>query len=308
MTALILLALLIAGGVGYWSWASAYVANGAPAWWFVLGAPIAYLAPVVGLVALWFALSWIWRTPRPPDAQLGFGGSLRLFANEVRAVALSWPAMALHRLFMLEPAAAPARRPVILVHGVLVNDGAWFGFRRRLLRLGIGPVYTVNLSPPYAGIDHFARQLAERIEAVCAATGAQRVALVCHSMGGLVARAYIRAAGAARLECVVTIGTPHHGSVLAWMWFGQALAQMRPGNSWLVELNSKEAERFPVPLMSIWSRLDSMVAPQASSELAVATNVAVIGVGHNALLTDRQVVDVVARHLRAAPGDTPRQS
>ncbi len=304
MTALILLALLIAGGAGYWSWASQGVASGAPAWWFVLGAPIAYLAPVVGLVALWFALAWIWRTPRPPEARLGFAGSLRLFANEVRAVAVSWPAMALHRLFMHDPEAAPARRPVILVHGVLVNDGVWFGFRRRLMRLGIGPVYTINLSPPYAGIDHFARQLSARIEAVCAATGASKVALVCHSMGGLVARAYIREAGPKRLECVVTIGTPHHGSVLAWMWIGQALAQMRPGNAWLAELNRQETEPFSVPLTSIWSRHDSMVAPQGSSELRGATNVPVKGVGHNALLNDTSSL-ALAREAVAFAGAAP---
>ena len=297
MTALILFVLLAAGGASYVSWAKHCIANGAAAWWFVVGAPIAYLAPIIGLVALWFALSWIWRTPRPPAYQLGLVGSLRLFANEVLAVATSWPLMALHRLFMRDPVAAPARRPVILVHGVLVNDGMWFGFRRRLARLGIGPVYTINLSPPYAGIDHFARQLAVRIDAICAATGADRVALVCHSMGGLVARAYVRAAGTERLECVVTIGTPHHGSVLAWMWVGRALAQMRPGNAWLAELNRRETEPFPVPLTSIWSRHDSMVAPQSSSELECAGNVAIVGVGHNALLGDRDVLRRVAQTI-----------
>ncbi|MEO8738509.1 MAG: alpha/beta fold hydrolase [Casimicrobiaceae bacterium] len=295
MTALILLALLVAGGVAYWSWAAALIANGASWWWFVVGAPIAYLAPVVGLCALWFALAWIWRTPRPPEAQLGVVGSLRLFTNEVLAVAGSWPAMALHRLFMHDPAPIPARRPVILVHGVLVNDGVWFGFRRRLARIGIGPIYTINLSPPYAGIDHFAQQLGARIEAVCSATGAKRVALVCHSMGGLVARAYVRAAGPARLDRIVTIGTPHHGSALAWIWVGRALTQMRPGNAWLAELNRTTTEPFPVPLTSIWSRHDSMVAPQASSEAVWAENVAVVGVGHNALLGDREVAEVVVR-------------
>lgn len=206
--------------------------------------------------------------------------------------------MALHRLLMHDPAPAPAQRPVILVHGVLVNDGVWFSFRRRLAGLGIGPIYTANLLPPYAGIDHFARQLSARIEAVCAATGAERVALVCHSMGGLVARAYLRQTGAKRVECVVTIGTPHHGSVLAWMWVGRALAQMRPGNPWLAELNSQETKPFPVPLTSIWSRHDSMVAPQASSELAFADNVALVGVGHNALLNDVGTINQAATVLQ----------
>ena len=33
----------------------------------LLGAPVAYLAPVAVLVGVWFALSWIWRTPRPSN-------------------------------------------------------------------------------------------------------------------------------------------------------------------------------------------------------------------------------------------------
>ena len=104
------------------------------------------------------------------------------------------------------------------MHGVLVNDGIWFGFRRHLTRQGIGGVYTVNYGPPYADIERFAVQLAAKVDAVCAATDAKSVALVGHSMGGLVSRAYLRRFGAARVERIITIGTPHHGSVLAWSY------------------------------------------------------------------------------------------
>jgi triacylglycerol esterase/lipase EstA (alpha/beta hydrolase family) len=186
---------------------------------------------------------------------------------------------------------------VILVHGVLVNDGVWFMMRRRLARSGVAGIYTHNYGPPHEGIERFARQLADRIEQVRNATGAERVALVCHSMGGLVARAYVRDFGAAHVERIVTIGTPHHGSILAWMYFGRCLAQMRPGNAWLDELNRDERSTQPVPIVSIWSRHDSMVVPQASSELAGAENVAVVGVGHNALLDDRAVTERTARSL-----------
>jgi triacylglycerol esterase/lipase EstA (alpha/beta hydrolase family) len=208
--------------------------------------------------------------------------------------------MALHRLFLHDPAPAPARRPVILVHGVLVNDGVWFRFRRHLARQGIGGVYTVNYGPPQADIERFAAQLAAKIDRVCAATGAQRVALVGHSMGGLVTRTYVRRYGAARVERIITIGTPHHGSVLAWSFPGRCLAQMRPGNPWLAQLNRDEGDQ-PVPILSIWSRHDSMVAPQASSELAGADNVAVIGVGHNALLTNASVTAQVIQELDVTP-------
>jgi triacylglycerol esterase/lipase EstA (alpha/beta hydrolase family) len=297
MTAIFLLVLLIAGASHYVRWAIHGVAHGASPWWFAAGAPVAYLAPIVALVGASFVLTWIWRTPRPPGTRLGFAASWRLFTGEVFAVAISWPLMALHRLVIRDPAPAPAQVPVILVHGVLVNDGAWFMMRRYLARRAVGPVYTINYGPPYADIEHFAEQLGARIESVCAATGTARVALVCHSMGGLVARAYLRQRGPARLQQIITIGTPHHGSVLAWAFIGRCLAQMRPGNVWLEELNHNESAPAPVPIMSIWSRHDSLVAPQGSCELRFAENVALVGVGHNALLGDRDVMRLVIREI-----------
>ena len=290
MTAILLLALLLAGTSTYIRWAIYCVAQGASPWWFVAGAPFAYLAPVVVLVSAWFALSWIWRTPRPPNAQLDFAGSVRLFIGEVLAVAISWPLIALHRLVIRDPAPAPAQRPIVLVHGVMVNDGVWFTMRRYLARQSVGAVYTINYGPPYGDIEHFAEQLGAKIESVCAATGATHVLLVCHSMGGLVARAYLRQRGPARIERIITIGTPHHGSAFARGFVGRCLAQMRPGNAWLAELNRDEMKPSPVPIVSIWSRHDSLVAPQASSELACAQNIALVGIGHNALLNDGHVL------------------
>ena len=169
-------------------------------------------------------------------------------------------------------------------------------------------MYTINYGPPLAGIEHFAGQLAARIDAVRAATGAERVTLIAHSMGGLVARAYLRRFGAARVAQLITIGTPHHGSMLAWTFAGRCLAQMRPGSRWLAEINRTETAPAPVPITSIWSRHDSMVAPQASAELACARNIALAGIGHNALLKSRDVMDEVARAIatgQAADGSQP---
>lgn len=300
MTAIVLLLLMVAGAAGYVSWADYRIAHGDPAWWFVAGAPVAYLLPVLVLASLWFALSWIWRTPRPPEYRLGAMACARLFLGEVGAVALSWPLMVAHRLLIADPVAAPARQPLLLVHGVAVNDGVWFALRRDLARRGLGPVYTINYGPPLAGIEHFAGQLASRIDAICAATGAERVALIAHSMGGLVARAYLRRFGAARIEQLITIGTPHHGSMLAWTFAGRCLGEMRPRSRWLADINRAESEPPPAPITSIWSRHDSMVAPQASAELACARNIALAGIGHNALLNSRDVMDKVARAVASA--------
>ena len=273
------------------------MSQGAPLWCFIVGAPLAYAIPVCFVTSLWLFLSWVWRTPRPPGARLGTFGLVRLYVTEARAIAMSWVLMILHRLLVREPRPAPATLPLLLIHGVLVNDGVWLGFRRFLIGRGFGPVYTINYGPPYQDIEHFASQLAARIDRICAATGAPRVMLIGHSMGGLVARAYIRRHGASRVAHLVSIGTPHHGSRLAWLWFGRCLAQMRPGNAWLVALNADEHSADSGKITSIWSRHDSMVAPQASAVLRAAANVAVIGIGHNALLASREVMELTAAEV-----------
>jgi triacylglycerol esterase/lipase EstA (alpha/beta hydrolase family) len=284
---------LVVGTGAYVRWALGWIDHGASGVWFVLGAPIAYLTPALVLVTLWFAMAWIWRSPRPPNARIGLKATLRLYWTEVWVIAISWPLMALHRALIRDPAPVPAARPVLLVHGVLVNDGVWLYFRRYLERHGIRPVYTINYGPPLADIERFAEQLAAKTEAICAATGAQRVVLIGHSMGGLVARAYLRRFGGRRVERLITLGTPHHGSVLAYLFPGRSLAQLRPGNDWLAELNRDEQRPAPVPITSIWSRHDSMVAPQASAVLGQAENIALLGVGHNALLADSEVRKLV---------------
>ena len=54
--------------------------------------------------------------------------------------------------------------------------------------------------------------------------------------------------------------------------------QMRPGNVWLAELNRDEAKPSAVPITSIWSRHDSLVAPQArAASLRVRRTLRLVG-------------------------------
>ena len=118
--------------------------------------------------------------------------------------------------------------------------------------------------------------------------------VVGHSMGGLVARACLRdPAARARIARIVTLGTPHHGSVLARWGPGRNARQMRPGSAWLAALNAQGPA--PVPLVSVFSWHDNFVAPQDSPLLAGAQNVALAGIGHLSLVFS----DAVARRVAA---------
>jgi triacylglycerol esterase/lipase EstA (alpha/beta hydrolase family) len=179
----------------------------------------------------------------------------------------------------------------------------WARLARFLREQHVRGVYSLSYGPPLASIELFAEQLARKIDEVLAATGARRVIVIAHSMGGLVTRAYLRRFGSAKLARVVSIGAPHHGSMHAWFFPGVALAQMRPGNAWLASLNA-EALDPSLRFLSLWSWHDSMVAPQTSSELPGSVDATLVGVGHNALLTDPHVFARVLAEIAAARAGT----
>jgi len=300
--------VVFGGTAAYVGWAVYAVWHGASVWPYAAGA----LALAIGIpgafAGFYIVLAWVFRSERPPTARIGAWASLRLFWDETRALGRSGPRQTLYRWLMADPAPAPAQMPVLLVHGVLCNAGVWLGLRRHLLTQGIGPVYALTYGPPLASIESFVEQVAAKIDAVLAATGAHQVAVVGHSMGGLVARAYLRRYGASKVRVLITLATPHHGSVHAWLFPGTSLAQIRPGSAWLAEFNRDEGSPPPTRIVSLWSWHDSMVAPQTSSRLAGAENVEVVGVGHNAMLGDPRTFERVAAELRRAasnaePGD-----
>jgi triacylglycerol esterase/lipase EstA (alpha/beta hydrolase family) len=304
-TAITLAAALVAGLSAYGLWAVHAVAQGASAWLFVAGLPLAYMAVPFVFASIWFALAWWFHARRPTDVRLTLRARLSLFGHEVVALARSPIRMIFYRFLITEPRAAPAALPILLLHGVGCNAGVWHGFLRYLDSRGIGPVYTLSYGPPLAAIEHFASQVAGRIAEIRSATGASQVVLIGHSMGGLVARAYLRQYGGARVRRLITIGTPHHGSMHAWLMTGICLSQMRPGSEWLAGLAETAGQTGGVPVVSVWSWHDSMVTPQTSSRIKWGRNIVVSGVAHNALLDDRNVWTLVAAEIVSAAAAAP---
>jgi hypothetical protein len=202
-------------------------------------------------------------------------------------------------LFAADPLAA--RTPVVLVHGLVDNRSIFAVMRRSLRRRGFAHVGSWNYSPLSSDIARCAADLGAHIERVCEQTGHERVHIVGHSLGGLIARYYVqRQGGDRRVESLVTLGTPHGGSVLAHVVPTPLIRQLRPGSPVLEEL----AE--PVPdcrtrMTAIYSNLDQVVLPTNSGRCEhpdlQARNVLFRGVGHMSLPIHRAVVDEVAATL-----------
>ncbi|HMV53480.1 MAG TPA: alpha/beta fold hydrolase [Rhodocyclaceae bacterium] len=259
---------------------------------FILGMPVL----VRGLITLAsFMLAWLWRSPRPASGRIGLLSAVALFLREWAGTSFVFGfGQAFENVFVASdrlPQVARDEVPLLLVHGYCCNRGAWWWMKPRLERAGF-VVATVNLEPVLGGIDDHAQPLSERIEEICRETGAPRVALVCHSMGGLSARAYLRAFGSDRVARMITIGTPHRGSRLARLGLGRNARQMTPGSEWIEQLASQPQ----VPqsgVVSIYSLHDNLVAPQDGAILEGADSIPLAGRGHIDLLHSRAVLDRV---------------
>ncbi|MBI2317098.1 MAG: alpha/beta fold hydrolase [Betaproteobacteria bacterium] len=239
--------------------------------------------------------------PAGAAAQLSFAARLRLVAAEIWWTAVAFSVLMPFPRLAGSSDAGPPRdgTPVLLVHGYLCNRGIWRRTKSHLEARGIS-VWTHDAEPLFAGIDHYVAALAERIEGILAATGATKLVIVGHSMGGLLLRAYLRAHGAGRVALGITLGTPHHGTAIALRGFGANARQMAPGSGWLRELARAEPGAPAAPLVSIWSRHDNVVVPQESARLEGAENIALEGIGHVTLAFSGPVQALILEKIRAA--------
>ncbi|HEU0132469.1 MAG TPA: alpha/beta fold hydrolase [Mycobacteriales bacterium] len=196
-----------------------------------------------------------------------------------------------------------AGTPIVLLHGWVDNRSIFTLLRRQLRRRGFGRVVTMNYAVTH-DVPKAAARLAKLVEQVCADTGYERVHVVGHSMGGLVARYYVqRLGGDARVHTLATLGTPHHGTRAAHLFVGRALSQLRPGSAVIREL-AEPAPGCRTRFVAVWSDLDHVVVPNESARVEhpdlAARNVFLRGVGHLSLPIDgrvvREIVDAFA-HL-----------
>lgn len=106
------------------------------------------------------------------------------------------------------------RYPVLLVHGVFFRDGmrpAYWGRIPALLEQQGARVFFGNQQSAES-VEASAAFLADRIRAILAETGCQKVNVIAHSKGGLDMRWAIARCGiAGQVASLTTVSTPHRG-------------------------------------------------------------------------------------------------
>lgn len=129
------------------------------------------------------------------------------------------------------PERKPTKFPIVLVNGI--DTSPLFRYSQRIVRTlreaGGHQVFLATLTP-YETPRRRAPELLERVKAVLAQTGAEKVNLVCHSLGGLDCRYLTSPNGlgldlnepnlARHVASVTTFGTAHRGTRVADVMLG----------------------------------------------------------------------------------------
>ncbi len=184
-------------------------------------------------------------------------------------------------------------RTLVFLHGFGGNRAAFFPIQAWLRLQGHPRQYSYNYrsSGSVEGLAlELKRQLSEQVRG-------GRIDLVCHSLGGLVARVYLQALGGARrVDRLITLATPHHGTWSS-VWVPTALASdLRPGSPFLDRL-----EGLPPPegvaCTSLVAGQDLVVLPPDSARAPFGTSRTFADLGHNDILLAPSVFSAVREAL-----------
>ncbi len=306
---LVMTAVLAALAWSAWCWQQGV----APGWWLA-GLGLA-LAPHAPLLALEFVLlASVGRDAAVPSATTA--QLLHAWAAEVLS---GWRVFGWRQPFAAHAEAdvpgQPGRTGVLLLHGYVCNRGVWAPWLRRFRVQGV-PCQAITLLPVFGSIDGCLPQVAAAVQALTQQTGRPPL-LVGHSMGGLVARAWLlgptagqavgqtagQAAGLAAdispVAGVVTIATPHHGTWLARFGSTTNARQMRQHSAWLQALAAREPAGHATHFTCFYGNADNIVFPASSAMLAGADNRHLPGVAHVDMVFAPAVLALVLQRLQA---------
>ncbi|MGL5115206.1 MAG: esterase/lipase family protein [Beijerinckiaceae bacterium] len=170
------------------------------------------------------------------------------------------------------------RQPlVLLLHGWSCNAGYFGPLPRRLAAKGI-ETRARSLADAAGPIQPMADELGRWVMETAAAEPDRPLVLLAVSMGGLVARRMLADRPELPVATLITVGTPHAGTLWAYAAQGPAALEMRPGSPFLKALDAAGPTRIPV--VAIWSADDNMVVPGKAARLAGAREIALPGVAH----------------------------
>jgi pimeloyl-ACP methyl ester carboxylesterase len=184
------------------------------------------------------------------------------------------------------------QRTVVMVHGYLANHATLLPLSAYLKWRGVGAVHHFD----YRSSDGIERAAIALREYLRRTVRGGRIDLVCHSLGGLVARVYVQELGGARrVDRIVTLGTPHRGTYSAYWVASRVGREVRPDSRLLARLEASRAQAGSVKFTSVVAGSDNIIVPRVFS--ADEDVVHVPALGHVGMLFSPTVFRTVAERL-----------
>lgn len=199
---------------------------------------------------------------------------------------------------------AREQRTVVFVHGLFCNPSVFLPMAGYMRYRGIHQTLPFGY-PSTHGVERGAIALKAFLRNHVRG-GA--VDLVCHSLGGLVARSYLQELGGARrVDRCITLGTPHFGTYNAYWLASRVGREMRPGSPLLERLKASRTASENVRFLSIIGGSDNLVIPRVFARHE--EEVCVPDLGHMAMLFSPAVWRLVSGHLLGEQTEhaTPRR-
>lgn len=126
----------------------------------------------------------------------------------------------------------------------------------------------------------------------------ERVFLLAHSKGGLVAKGYLDA-HPEKVEKVITVSTPFQGTWLGKLWICN-LQELRPGSLLITTLLRKTPT--PDKLLNLYARIDNHIIPNKNTQLPGAVNVEIPVVGHTRIVEDVRTQNSIKNYVTETYG------
>jgi triacylglycerol lipase len=191
--------------------------------------------------------------------------------------------------------------PVLLVHGFGGTKSSWSYLARTLRARGL--IFdAISYAPFGTSVEEVADQLAAEVARMLSQTGADKVHLVGHSLGGVViAEAIASGRLAGQVDTVVTLGAPFGGSPWAHLFPFAAITRALRGDSPVLRRIAGAPLPAGVRWLAFTAAFDMIVPGPRSVPPHPEVEIVTVGdVGHLGILLSRQVVGHIAVALAAS--------
>lgn len=201
------------------------------------------------------------------------------------------------RPFASTPPLVRTAVPVLLVPGWFDTARDLAALRIRLRAAGWTHVETLTFRQRTGSNREHAAEIDSVVTEMLARTGAEKIDIVAHSMGGLAARWYLKTRPEAPVRRAVFIASPHRGTLSAVLAWGEGSDEMLPTSAFLDSLNHGTALPPGVAAITIRTRIDTHIFPPASATLPGVPDHSVCCPTHAGMLRDAEVFRLVSEFL-----------